>query len=297
MGVYASDMPELTRRRAILGAMSASAAALAGCLVEGDGNDDSAGDDTDDSDDSNDDDSNNDDETNAALSDTTLIHRYSDCADGDGGAAVVQDGASYVVDGLAMAPDPCHEPALRDADFEDGDLMVSVDIAQRELGEDEVCMDCQGAVAYDALAEMSEADAVERVLVSHGDQEYELLSDEFSTDPYVYATDIETTEADCGAEGIDEADATLENGTLTVTGRRSTSNPCHRAQIEDVSVVGGELNVEVSFVAYEHDDEDGIGGCVACIGEVAYEASVEVLNAEVVEEVVVDHAGGERHKF
>lgn len=175
--------------------------------------------------------------------------------------------------------------------------MVSVDIAQRELGEDEVCMDCQGAVAYDALAEMSEADAVERVLVSHGDQEYELLSDEFSTDPYVYARDIETVEADCGDTGVDEADASIEDGTLTVTGRRSASNPCHEARLDDVSVVGGELNVEVSLVAYENGGEDDIGGCASCIGEIAYEASVELLNAEDVEEVVVNHVGGERHKF
>jgi hypothetical protein len=292
-------MTELTRRRTILGAMSAGAAALAGCLVEDDADDNStAGDDgADDRDDTDDSDDSNDDGTNASLSDTTLVHQYSDCADGDGGAAVVHDDARYVVDGVATAPDPCHEPVLRDASFEDGDLMVSVEVAQRELGEDEVCQSCQGAVGYDTLAELTEADAVDRALVSHGDQEYEITSEEFSTDPHVYDTSVNTANTRCGPQGIDEADATLEDGTLTVTGRRTANNPCHKAQIEDVSVVGGELNVTVGFVPVENDDEGEISGCVTCLGEIPYEASVDLLNAEVVEDIVVDHADGQKHKF
>lgn len=284
-------MTELTRRRTILSAMTAGAAALAGCLVEGNKNDDAAGDDTNDSEES------SNDETNAALADTSLVHQYSDCADGDGGAAVVHDGSSYLVDGLAMAPDPCYEPVLRAADFENGDLMVSVDLTQRELGDDDVCPDCVGAVGYDALAELTVTDAADRVLVSHGDQEYEILSGEFSTDPYVYATNIETVEADCGNTGIDEADATLEDGTLTVNGRRSVGNPCHEARLDDVSVVNNELNVTVSMITQENDDEDETGGCISCIGEVVYEASVDILNEEAVEEIVVNHVGGKSHTF
>jgi hypothetical protein len=282
-------MPELTRRQAILGGIGAGAAALAGCLSGGNANDDPAREDGSD-------DSKND-ETSATLADTSLIHKYSDCADGDGGAAVVQDGASYLVDGRAMAPDPCHKPVLRDAEFEDGNLTISVDIVHRELGEEEVCMDCVGVVEYDALAELTAADAVERVLVSHGDQEYEIQSEEFSTDPYVYATDIETVAADCGNTGVDEAEVTLEGGTLTVNGRRSAGNPCHEAQLDDVSVVGGELNVTVSLVADENTGEGENGGCDTCIGEIAYEASVDLLNDEVVEDIVVNHVDGENHTF
>jgi hypothetical protein len=70
-------MTELTRRRTILGAMSAGTAALAGCLVEDDADDNStAGDDgADDRDDTDDSDDSNDDGTNASISDTTLVHQ------------------------------------------------------------------------------------------------------------------------------------------------------------------------------------------------------------------------------
>jgi hypothetical protein len=158
-------------------------------------------------------------------------------------------------------------------------------------------MDCTGAVSYDVLAELTTADAVDRVLVSHGDSEYEVPSEAFSTDVYVSSTEIETVEAACGNAGVDEADATLEDGTLTVNGRRSASNPCHDAAVEDVSVNGGKLTVTVRLIAYENSGMDEASTCSSCLGEIAYEASVELLNEEEIEEIVVDHANGESHTF
>lgn len=282
-------MTELTRRRAVLGAMSAGAAALAGCLVEDDGSGDAPDDQTDDNS-TDDEGEHGDEQATAELLNASLVHKWSDCAGGDGQAAVVHDGASYAVDGIATAPDPCHEPVLRDAAFEDGDLMVSIEVAQAEMGEDRTCMDCVGIVAYDALAEMSEADAVERVLVSHGDQEFEVPSAEFSTDPHIHEATIETTDTGCGNEDVDEASASLDAGTLTVEGRVSTSTPCYEARLVNRHIDGETLHLGVAARAREEM-------CVDCVGELSYEATVDLLNDDGLSELVVAHADGRDHHF
>lgn len=281
-------MTELTRRRAVLGAMSAGAAALAGCLVEDDGSGDAPDDQTDDNS-TDDEGENGDEQATAELLNASLVHEWSDCGS-DGRAVVVQDGTSYAVDGVATAPNPCHEPVLRDAAVEDGDLTVSVEITQTEMGEDRGCDGCVGIVAYDALAELSAADAVERVLVSHGDQEFAVPSAEFSTEPHVHEAAIQTTDTGCGDEDVDEASASLDAGTLTVEGRVSTSTPCYEAVLVNRHVDGETLHLGVATRAREEM-------CVDCVGELGYEATVDLLNDDDLSELVVAHADGGDHHF
>lgn len=293
-------MVELTRRQAILTAMSTNTVMVTGCVTESDDNLSNDGSNSERGEGRNDDtggsdDSDTDDATNLSIIDSSIVNQWSDCANGDAKATVVRDGAEYLIDGLAMAPNPCHEAVLRDINTADGDLRVSVDIAHSELGENEECVECHGAVGYNVLTEIEASDSVERVLVSHGAEEFEILHEEFSTDPFVYDTEIETVEAECGESDIDEASVSLEDGALTVNGRLSASNPCQEAQLDDLFLVGGEMNVEVSLTARETGDEDS--SCTNCVGEIAYEVTANLINDELVEAIVVKHADGENHQF
>lgn len=280
--------------------MGTGAVAFAGCLTASDdtsGNNGSNSDrDEDQIDDNNDSDgSDNDGETDLSLIDASVVDRWSGCANGDAGVTVFRDGAVYLIDGIAMAPNPCHEAVLSDTNVVNNGLRASVEVTHAELGEDKECVECHGAVGYNLLAEVEAPDFVERVLVSHGNDEFEILPAEFSTDPFVYETEIKTTGAECGDIDLDEASASFENGTLTVNGRLSASNPCHEAQLDNISLVGGEVNVEVSLTTRTNGGK--YSNCTSCIGEITYEVTAEFINGEITEEIVVNHIGGEIHRF
>lgn len=297
-GVLCADMPKLTSRRAILAGMSAGAAALAGCLVEDDGEEPAAS--TQDNPDNETDDGTDDDtgensgeESTTALLDSSMYHQWSDCGGGEAhnDGSVVRDGAVFLVDGITDAPNPCHTAVLEDAGFEDGALTFSVAVAHEEQGEQEMaCIDCHGLVGYNALAAVESPEAVERVLVSHGDEEFEVPPEEFSTAGHVYDRNLEMVETACGTEGVDKADITVEDGTVTATGTVSKSNPCHEAFLHSAAVQEGTLRMDIGFRSLDE-------ACEQCLGELRYEATASVLNMDAVDEVVVSHEYGEDHSF
>jgi hypothetical protein len=88
----------------------------------------------------------------------------SGCGTGeDGEVEVAFEGASVVVEGSLPAPTPCHEAVLADVEVEGDELSLRVDV--RSTGE--VCVECVGAIEYEAVVELDDAITIESVRIDH----------------------------------------------------------------------------------------------------------------------------------
>jgi hypothetical protein len=143
------------QRRRLLAALAGLAAGSAGC-VETAGDDPATPDDgatetpTDDE---------------VRIVDESFTAREGDCGTGEDAASVSFDGDAVRVDGSLAAPTPCHGAALAGTRLaDDGDrLVVAVD--PTDPGQ-EVCVQCLGAVPYDATVRF-EGRLPEEVRVEH----------------------------------------------------------------------------------------------------------------------------------
>lgn len=103
----------------------------------------------------------------------------------------------------------------------------------------------------------------------------------------VVESGIETTGTGCAGDG-DSAALTVESETVTVDGTLTAGNPCHEATLETAEVTDGNLSVVVDVAAVDET-------CVDCVGEINYEATLEVSGATAVEDfdgVTVEHVDG-----
>lgn len=98
---------------------------------------------------------------------------------------------------------------------------------------------------------------------------------------------IYTTGADCGTDEY----ATVEFGdtTVQIAGHITAPNPCHDAVLTAVELDGGRLVVVVDVTPTDQDV------CIECVGEIGYEATIEVTPADRLREVEVKH--GSRVSF
>lgn len=101
---------------------------------------------------------------------------------------------------------------------------------------------------------------------------------------------IETTEQTCGSQDVSEASMTVEDGAIVVEGTVSASTPCHDAVLSTAAVGDRTLRMDV-----ELSQQDGF--CQQCLGEISYEATIELANPTGLESVQVSHAGGSLHQF
>jgi hypothetical protein len=141
------------------------------------GTDESGEDGTNESDDDGTDGSDDDDEyTPDAVVDASIETVEAECSTGedgeveaecstgeDGEVEVAFEGASVVVEGSLPAPTPCHEAALADVEIEGDELSLRVDV--RSTGE--VCVECVGAIEYEAVVELDGAITIESVRIDH----------------------------------------------------------------------------------------------------------------------------------
>lgn len=100
----------------------------------------------------------------------------------------------------------------------------------------------------------------------------------------VATASIQTSETKCGTSDADRFDADLGE-TVTITGTLSAPNPCHEAVFGELALDGDELAVTIDV----KDTSDEM--CEACIGEVSYEATIELDDSEATT-ATLDHATG-----
>ncbi|MXR50605.1 hypothetical protein GRX03_03140 [Halovenus sp. WSH3] len=273
-------MRQLTRRRAILGAVGTGAVALAGC-VSGDG----------DGPENNSTDQNGDRASPAADLEASITRVDSNCAGmGPGETTVFLDGQTYVVQGTIPSPDPCHEPVLDAHSFEAGTLSLTVDV---EPTDDGPCADCAGEVVYEATASGVDPEQVETVSVTHsGGKTHDTSAAEIPEGPpelieaKITETDARTRggEEDGSAE-ISEFDDSGETGTLTITGTIPTEHPHHEAVLKTASVQAGTLNVAVGVKSTLGDDRMG----TMPLGVVEYTAVAEIASPDGIDSVQISH--------
>jgi len=129
------------------------------------GTDESGEDGTNESDDDGTDGSDDDDEdTPDAVVDASIETVEAECSTGeDGEVEAAFEGASVIVEGSLPAPTPCHEAALADVEIEGDELSLRVDV--RSTGE--VCVECVGAIEYEAVVELDDAITIESVRIDH----------------------------------------------------------------------------------------------------------------------------------
>lgn len=101
---------------------------------------------------------------------------------------------------------------------------------------------------------------------------------------------IETTERTCGSQDVSRASMTVADGAIVVEGTLSASTPCHDAVLSSALLEDRTLRIGVDV-----SQQDGV--CQQCIGEISYEATVELDDPRDLDSVQVSHAGGGQHQF
>lgn len=99
---------------------------------------------------------------------------------------------------------------------------------------------------------------------------------------------IETVNTDCAQDDSDTVSVDWGEDAITVQGTSPAPNPCHEAVLEDGTVEEGSFTLVVD-VANEG------GACQGCLGEVEYEATIDVENPSEISEGTVRHVQGGTH--
>lgn len=105
-------------------------------------------------------------------------------------------------------------------------------------------------------------------------------------EPRLAGRSFEVVSNECG-QGRNEADATADARTVTVTGTIDGSNTCYTARLDGASLDGETLRVDVESYVPE---SDGTRACGQCIVDIEYEATFEFEDGRP-DEVVVHHDG------
>lgn len=71
---------------------------------------------------------------------------------------------TVTVDGALLAPNPCYEPYIESASYEDEVLSL---VIATEIEEEQYCQDCIGEIQYEATVSLTEGTVVEDVSVTH----------------------------------------------------------------------------------------------------------------------------------
>lgn len=259
-------------RRAFLAGGVALGAGLAGCVsgsddpADEDGNDGAGGQD--------------------GVAGTTITTTGTDCGGPDDDHAVANvDGGAVTVIGVLGAPNPCHEATVTAASIENGHLSLAVDVVE-DSTDDEGCAQCQGAVEYEATVELDASATVDSGTVDHATGG----THEFDADgsASVGRTELQTTDAACASGAGEGVTVAQTDGRVAIRGSFTAPNPCHEAVLERATVDQGLLRVSVGRRSTLGEGEV----CQTCVGAISYEASVEVVPLDAIEDVQVDHPDG-----
>jgi len=231
------------------------------------------------------------------IADTDTETVSADCGSEDDETMDVDIGSDTVtLTGIISTPDPCHAVVLADTSVDETTLSASIDV-EDTTDEDEGCMDCVGAVEYEATITLSEDVDIETVELTHvgsGSGTFSEASAQATpAGAEIRNATIETVDGSCASGDEEDAavtsdeDATVttEDESVVIEGMIPASNPCHEAILGDVSVDGSELQVTVDLEQQE-------GMCVECVGIITYEATVEVTDVSALDSAQIDHVGG-----
>lgn len=105
-------------------------------------------------------------------------------------------------------------------------------------------------------------------------------------EPRLAGRSFEVVSNECG-QGRNEADATADGRTVTVTGTIDGSNTCYTARLDGASLDGETLRVDVESYVPESDETRACGQCIV---DIEYEATFEFEDGRP-DEVVVRHDG------
>jgi hypothetical protein len=234
----------------------------------------------------------------------------------DRAEATITDGA-VSISGAVPVSTPCHEAVLSDASLDEGRLSVAVDV--EDTNEGQTCAQVISSVEYEVTLGFSQAitdlSPFSSVTVEHGGQSGTVHTisetgvvagdgqtgrsggsgdgDGTEAGATVLGHSIRTVETGCASGAGDKRQAVADtefsrsDGVVTVSESLTASNPCHEAYIERVGYDDGTLLLTVGA---EKALEEG-QYCAQCLGEIQYEASVEVAPEAAVETVSVTHLG------
>lgn len=270
-------MEQLTRRNALLGALSTGAAALAGCVSNGGDKENTA--------------DNNDSSDEMTELDSSVERVGSDCAGtSHDEARVFLADDTYVVQGTIISPTPCYEPVIDSQRFEDGTLSLTVDVTAED---DDICVECVGEILYDATVSGPDPSEVTRVSVTHVDGETHETPAEDIPEGVPELMGVEITDSESrprdseqsGSVEVGEIDDSAETGTLTITGAIPTENPHYEPVITEAGVRGGTLSVTVDVESTLEGDRMG----TMPLGVVEYTASAEIEQPAAIDSVQVSH--------
>lgn len=112
-----------------------------------------------------------------------------------------------------------------------------------------------------------------------------------TTQPAVADSSFSIRSADCATGDGDDASVSVEDATVSVSGTVTVADGCHVVELDSATIADGELRVVVASVTRE-----GVQGCVQCLTEVGYDASVTLRGGLPERAVVVHESQGERRE-
>ncbi len=102
-----------------------------------------------------------------ALSEPSIETLDADCGNSDDEGARADRAADVLsLSGVLVTSNPCHEAELVDYSLTDGELSVNID-AVSTLDADEACIECIGAISYEAAIDLDADAVVSQVVISH----------------------------------------------------------------------------------------------------------------------------------
>jgi hypothetical protein len=311
-------------RRKFLAGASAAVVGLAGCLEEGQTNDDGSGSDggnsdggnvddgtgngSGDSDDGSGDGGNSDDGSGNGgdgedgngdggdsdngidlpdgVSTVSLTTVTTDCGETDADQFDAELGETVTITGTLSASSPCHEAVFSELTLDGDELGVTIDV--KDTAGETGCLTCIGEVTYEATIELDGVEATTATLTHATGGTYTIDESRAYPSSTVTDTTIEMVDASCGTE--DDGTTNIEPGenAVTITGTVITDHPCHRAVLSSVTADGSELAVEVGVESTLAVEET----CTNCTGAIAYEATIAVEEMEGLDTVSVSHPDG-----
>lgn len=111
-------------------------------------------------------------------------------------------------------------------------------------------------------------------------------------EPSVVATSTKVTGSDCASGDEAAANVSADQGAVTITGTLLAPTPCHEVRVVGTSYEDDADRLVVRLGASEPEDSSV---CVACVGAIGYEATLELARTYP-GSVEVVHEGAEGHR-
>ena len=107
------------------------------------------------------------DEGSPAVVSTSIETVDSGCGTGEDDAVVVTfEDDAVALEGVLPAPNPCHEADFASIGVDAAELSLRIDV-RSTLEDGEGCVECVGAISYEAVVELEDSGAIESVQVDH----------------------------------------------------------------------------------------------------------------------------------